>query len=267
MRTAIIFGVSGQDGAFLSKLLLEKKYCVVGISRDCQKNRFHNLERLGICNRVKLVQSSMDDVKNIIQILTIYRPDEVYNLSGQSSVGLSFKQPFETIESIARGTLTLLEAIRLVGLSMRLFNAGSGDCFGNTGGARATESTPFAPQSPYGVAKAAAFWQVASYRVEYDIFACTGILFNHESFLRPDTFVTQKIVITACRIANGSREKLVLGNLSIERDWGWAPEYVNAMWMMLREKQPDDYIIATGATGSLKNFVGSVFERIDLNWR
>ncbi len=267
MRTAIIFGVSGQDGAFLSKLLLEKEYRVVGVSRDCGKASFHNLERLTVRDRVELISDSMDDLKTLTQILSRYQPDEIYNLAGQSSVGLSFEKPFETVESIAGATLVLLEAIRLVGLPVRLFNAGSSECFGDTGGNPATEELPFRPVSPYGVAKAAAFWQVANYREVYGMYACTGILFNHESLLRPDTFVTRKIVKTACRIARGSCEKLRLGNISIERDWGWAPEYVTAMWMMLQQDQPEDYILATGATFSLQSFVAEVFERLDLNWK
>jgi GDPmannose 4,6-dehydratase len=267
MGTAIIFGVSGQDGAFLSRLLLEKEYRVVGVSRDCRKASFHNLERLTVRDRVELISNSMDDLKTLTQILSHYQPDEIYNLAGQSSVGLSFEKPFETVESIAGATLTLLEAIRLVGLPVRLFNAGSSECFGDTEGIPATEELPFRPVNPYGVAKAAAFWQVANYREVYDIFACTGILFNHESFLRPETFVTRKIVKTACRIAKGSCEKIRLGNISIERDWGWAPEYVTAMWMMLQQEQPEDYILATGATFSLQSFVAKVFERLGLDWK
>ena len=196
------------------------------------------------------------------------QPDEIYNLAGQSSVGLSFEQPVETLESISVGTLNLLEVIRFLNRPIRFYNAGSGECFGDTGDAAgAIENTPFRPRSPYAVAKAAAFWQVANYREAYGLYACTGILFNHESPLRPERFVTQKIVRAACRIAGGSAEKLQLGNLDIARDWGWAPEYVDAMWRMLQQETPQDFVIATGETYTLQDFVERVFLELQLNWR
>ncbi|MCP4116867.1 MAG: GDP-mannose 4,6-dehydratase [Desulfobacteraceae bacterium] len=266
MKTAIIFGASGQDGAFLSKLLLEKKYRVVGASRNI-RTASPNLQRLNIGGDMEPVPSCMLDLNSLVRLLQDIRPDEVYNLAGQSSVGLSFKKPIETHESISVATMNLLEAIRRTEIPVKLFNAGSGECFGNTGGEAATESTPFAPQSPYAVAKASACFQTANYREVYKLFACTGILYNHESFLRPEQFVTRKIVSTACRIAGGSGEKLVLGNISIERDWGWAPEYVNAMWRMLQQEQPEDYIVATGSTCRLEQFVAAVFDRLGLNWK
>jgi GDPmannose 4,6-dehydratase len=182
-------------------------------------------------------------------------------------VGLSFEQPVETIESIALGTLSLLEAIRLSDQDIRLYNAGSTECFGDTGGAPATETTPFRPMSPYAVAKAAAFWEVANYRNAYGLFACSGILYNHESPLRPERFVTKKIVASAVRIANGSSEKLRLGNVNIQRDWGWAPEYVEAMWLMLQQHTPADYVIATGERNRLSSFVDSVFRELGLDWK
>lgn len=267
MKTAVIFGVSGQDGTFLSELLLEKKYRVIGVSRNVRETSFSKLDKLNIRNKIELISSSIHEYKKVLQLISDYEPDEIYNLAGQSSVALSFEMPFETFESISIANLNLLEAIRVLKMPVKLYNAGSGDCFGNTDGTAATEDTSLKPRSPYGVAKAAAYWQVANYREAYDIFACTGILFNHESFLRPKRFVTRKIVSTACRIAKGSSEKLLLGNISIERDWGWAPEYVNAMWMMLQQEKPDDYIIATGSTISLKNFIAAVFECLNLNWQ
>jgi len=266
MKTAIIFGVSGQDGAFLSQLLLEKKYRVIGVSRNIHETSFSKLDKLKIRNKIELVSSPINEYKKILQLISDYEPDEIYNLAGQSSVALSFEMPFETFESISIANLNLLEAIRILKMPIKLYNAGSSDCFGNTNGTAATENTPLKPRSPYGVAKAAAYWQVANYREAYNMFACTGILFNHESYLRPKRFVTRKIVSTACRIARGSSEKLLLGNISIERDWGWAPEYVNAMWMMLQQQQSDDYIIATGSTFSLKNFIVNVFEYLNLDW-
>jgi GDPmannose 4,6-dehydratase len=195
------------------------------------------------------------------------QPDEVYNLAGQSSVGLSFEQPVETMESISIGTLNLLEAIRFSGQPIRFYNAGSSECFGDTNGEAADEKTAFAPRSPYAVAKSAAFWEVANYREAYNLFACTGILFNHESYLRPERFVTRKIVSAAVRIADGSNEKLHLGDIDIKRDWGWAPEYVKAMWLMLQQDQADDFVIATGVANSLRSFVASTFEAVDLDWK
>lgn len=209
---------------------------------------------------------ALSDFRSVLQTLAYYRPDEIYNLAGQSSVGLSFEQPVETMESISLGTLNLLESIRFLSIPARLYNAGSSECFGDTGGTAATEATPFKPCSPYAVAKAAAFWQVANYRDSYGLFACSGILFNHESPLRPERFVTQKIVRAALRIAAGSNEKLSLGRLDVMRDWGWAPEYVQAMWLMLQHATPKDYVIATGESSSLEDFVGETFAILGLRW-
>lgn len=267
MKKALICGVSGQDGAYLSQLLLEEGYSVYGGSRDAQMGSFQNLTKLGIREQIKLVSISINDFRSVLQTLLHVKPDEVYNLAGQTSVGLSFEQPVETLESISVGTLNLLEAIRFSGLPIRFYNAGSSESFGDTGTAAADENTPFRPRSPYGVAKAAAFWQVANYREAYSLHASTGILFNHESPLRPARFVTQKIVSTAYEIANGRTEKLILGNMDIARDWGWAPDYVRAMWMMLQQEKADDYVIATGHTRTLKEFVSLVFSEFGLDWQ
>jgi GDPmannose 4,6-dehydratase len=268
MKTALICGISGQDGAYLAEFLLSKEYIVVGTSRDAQMSGFRNLFRLGIQEQVKLESMALNDFRSVLQILTKVDPDEIYNLAGQSSVGLSFGQPVETLESIATGTLNLLEAIRFIGKPIKLYSAGSSECFGDTGGQAADETTQFRPRSPYGVAKAAAFWEVANYREAYDIFACSGILFNHESPLRPERFVTQKIITSACKIALGIQDyKLSLGNLCIERDWGWAPEYVEAMYLMLQRDKPDDYVIATGVSHKLENFVNDAFAALNLDWR
>ncbi|AFW95332.1 GDP-mannose 4,6-dehydratase [Anabaena sp. 90] len=266
MKKALICGVSGQDGAYLAQLLLKQGYTVCGTSRDAQISPFQNLVHLGIKDQVKLESMSLTDFRSVLQVLTKIQPDEVYNLAGQTSVGLSFGQPVETLESIATGTLNLLEAIRFLGATIKLYNAGSSECFGDTGNVAAAENTPFRPRSPYAVAKAAAFWEVANYREAYGLFACSGILFNHESPLRPERFVTQKIIATACRIAQGSKEKLYLGNMSIQRDWGWAQEYVEAMYLMLQQSQPDDYVIATGESTSLEDFVAAAFVSVNLDW-
>jgi GDPmannose 4,6-dehydratase len=266
MKTALIWGVSGQDGAYLAQLLLSKGYLVCGTSRDAQTASFKNLVSLGIKEQIKLESAALNDFRSVLQVLRKVQPDEVYNLAGQTSVGLSFQQPVETFDSITLGTLNLLEAIRFLEQPIKLYNAGSSECFGDTRGETADESTPFRPRSPYGVAKAAAFWQVANYREAYNLFACSGILFNHESPLRPDRFVTQKIIHAACKIAGGSQEKLLLGNVAITRDWGWAPEYVEAMYLMLQKEAPDDYVIATGRSHQLEEFVAAAFAEVGLDW-
>jgi GDPmannose 4,6-dehydratase len=267
MPTALITGVSGQDGAYLAKLLLEKGYTVCGTSRDAQVASFRNLERLKIRENVRLESVALSDFRSVIQVLFKIQPDEIYNLAGQSSVGLSFDQPVETQDSIYLATLNLLEAIRFTGKKIKLYNACSSECFGDLKNEAATEESPFRPRSPYAVAKAAAFWQVSNYREAYQIFACSGILFNHESALRPPRFVTKKIASAARRIAKGELRELRLGNIEVQRDWGWAPEYVQAMYLMLQQEKADDYIIATGETRPLRDFVELAFKHAGLDWR
>jgi GDPmannose 4,6-dehydratase len=208
-----------------------------------------------------------NDFRSVLQTISRVEPDEIYNLAGQSSVGLSFEQPVETLESISIGTLNLLEVIRFLQKPIKLYNAGSSECFGDTGGVPADESTSFHPRSPYAVAKATAHWEIANYREAYNLFACSGILFNHESPLRPERFVTRKIISTACRIAAGSNETLQLGNISIARDWGFAAEYVDAMWRMLQQTSPGDYVIATGETNTLEDFIVETFSQLGLDWK
>jgi GDPmannose 4,6-dehydratase len=266
MKRALICGISGQDGAYLASLLLEKGYEVVGTSRDAEANRFENLVRLGILDRVKLDSMSTRDFRSVLHIVRKWAPQEVYNLSGQSSVAFSFEQPVETFSSIVNGTVYLLEAIRFSGGDIRYYNADSSECFGDVAGGFADEETPFRPRSPYAAAKAAAHWQVANYREGYKLFACNGILFNHESPLRAERFVTRKITRAAHQIAQGSRERLRLGNLSVRRDWGWAPDYVEAMWRMLQQAYPDDYVVATGMLSSLEEFLVAAFAAKGLDW-
>jgi len=266
MKIALICGISGQDGTYLAQLLIKKGYKVHGTARDAQISTFYNLQLLGLKDQITFHSMALNDFRSVLQVLAKAKPDEIYNLAGQSSVGLSFDQPVETLESISIGTLNLLEAIRFLNRPIKLYNAGSSECFGNTDGQPANEETPFRPRSPYAVAKATAFWEVANYRDAYNLFVCTGILFNHESPLRPERFVTQKIVKSACRIAAGSSEILHLGNISIARDWGWAPEYIEAMWLMLQQESADDYVIASGETNTLQDFVSAVFEAQGLDW-
>jgi GDPmannose 4,6-dehydratase len=264
MKKSLICGISGQDGAYLASLLLQKGHIVYGTSRDAEVSSFKNLEKLGIRHQIHLESMSLNDFRSVLQVLIKVEADEIYNLAGQTSVGLSFAQPVETLESIATGTLNLLEAIRFTKAPIRFYNAGSSECFGDTVDRPANELTPFRPRSPYAVAKSAAFWEVANYREAYNIFACSGILFNHDSPLRPDRFVTQKIISTIVRIANGSPEKLILGNTNIQRDWGWAADYVEAMYLMLQQPEPDDYVIATGKTNSLQKFVETAFASLGI---
>ncbi|WP_296888497.1 GDP-mannose 4,6-dehydratase [Thiobacillus sp.] len=265
--SALVCGISGQDGAYLAQLLLDKGYEVVGTSRSTDEAHFTSLVALGIRDHVRIEPLSVIEPDAVLSLLKRLRPDEIYNLSGQSSVGLSFTQPIEALQSISVATLNLLEAMRVLQFSGRFFNACSSECFGNTDDAGADEMTPFRPRSPYAIAKAAAYWQVADYRAAYGLYACSGILFNHESPLRPPNFVTRKIINGAYRIAQGEINELELGNLEISRDWGWAPDYVDAMWRMLQLDTPDDFVIATGKSHTLNDFLSQVFECFGLDWR
>lgn len=266
MKTALICGIGGQDGSLLAKFLLNKGYKIFGTSRDAQGGNFINLKRLGIIDGVTLLSMAPEDFRSVYVTIIQSQPDEIYFLAGQSSVGLSFEQPAETIQSFTLGTLNILEACRMFNKSIRQYHAGSSECFGNTYNTYANETTPFSPKSPYAVAKSTAYWLTANYRDAYGLYACTGILFNHESALRPSRFVTQKIIQAAKRIASGSSEVLTLGNLEIKRDWGCAQEYVDAMWRMLQQNEPRDFVIATGKSHTLKDFVEETFKQLNLDW-
>jgi GDPmannose 4,6-dehydratase len=265
LKKALIIGISGQDGAYLSKLLLAKGYEVHGTSRYATTNSFQALRVLGTLDNLHLHSMMPCDFNSVMRILDSVRPDEIYNLAGQSAVGLSFQRPVETIESIAVGTLRLLEGIRSMRNPIRIFSAGSVECFGDIGEIVAEDSV-LKPVSPYGVAKASALWEIAAYRQSYGLFACTGILSNHESPLRSERFVTQKIVSAVCRIARGSKETLFVGNLDITRDWGWAEEYVTAMWLMLQQPQPRDYVLGTGRSYTLRELIEHAFRLLGLDW-
>jgi GDPmannose 4,6-dehydratase len=263
---ALIVGVSGQDGAYLSKFLIDKGYDVFGTSRDLEAASFDGLEYLGVDSLITKMKMIPSDFKAVHEIIASIQPNEIYNLSGQSSVSLSFQQPLEAVQSIVLATINILESIRLIDGNIRFYNAGSGEVFGETQGRPSNEETPFHPVSPYGLAKANATAQVSLHRDVYGLYACTGILFNHESPLRPESYVTQKIIKAAYRIANGSSEKLPMGNIKISRDWGYAPDYVEAMWAMLQLKSPEDFVIATGRTVSLEYFISQAFLYFDLDW-
>lgn len=264
---ALICGINGQDGAYLAELLVKKGYDVWGTSRNSQTTTFDNLVTLGIRPKVTIRSMAPKDFRSVMSVLYDCVPDEVYFLASQSSVGLSFEQPVETLESSCLGALNLMEAIRFLRKPIRLYNASSSECFGDVGAAPAGEKTPFEPRSPYAVAKASAHWLVANYREAYGLYACNGILFNHESPLRPAHFVTRKIVASAARIGAGSGETLTLGRMDIVRDWGWAPEYIEAMWLMLQADTPEDFVICTGEANSLEDFVAQAFEHVGLDWK
>lgn len=267
-KRALICGVTGQDGAYLTQFLLEKGYEVIGTSRNpLEENAYNNLSRLGIQDNFETFKMAPDDLQSVRRTIKRFRPDEIYFLAGQSSVGRSFEHPVETIQSNTLGVCNILEVMKTLDSPPKLYCAGSGECFGDTLGDAADETMPFSPSSPYAVAKASAYWLVNNYRQSYQLFACTGILFNHESPLRPKNFVTQKIISGAKQIADGEKEKLHLGRLDIYRDWGWAPEYVEAMWLMLQQDDCQDYVVATGEMNKLESFVQHAFSYHSLDWR
>ena len=266
-KIALICGITGQDGSYLANYLIKKGYKIFGTTRDASICDNSRLENLGIVNEIELISLAPNDFRSVLKVIEFSNPHEIYYLAGLTSVGHSFEQPVEAMDSIACGTLNFLEAIKLVNKRIKFFNAGSSECFGNTNNAAATENTVFSPMSPYAIAKATAFWQVSLYRKSYDLFCCTGILGNHESPLRQKRFVTQKIISQIKEIKDSKITELKLGNLNTSRDWGWAPEYVEAMHLMLQAKKPDDFIIATGETNSLKNFVKLAFDYFGLNYK
>lgn len=265
-RTAMVIGAAGQDGAFLARLLLDKGYRVVGVERTLAPERFSSLRELGVDDAIELIQADITDFDALHQAICHTSPDEIYNLAAQSSVGLSFEKPLETYHSIATGAICVLESLRRMDKPVRLLNANSSMLYGDLD-APADEATPFDPRSPYAAARVSAYWSVACYRKIFDLFASSAILFNHESPLRPPSFVTAKIVSTAVRIAQGSDERLTLGNVDVVRDWGWAEEYVEGMWRILQHHQADDFVMATGQGMRLGDFVTTVFETLDLDWR
>lgn len=267
MRTALVIGVSGQDGAYLARLLAARGYRIIGASRDAAANGFERLHALGVASAVETITLDATSPDEVAGALRAFAPDEIYNLGGQSSVAASFAAPTETVHGIVCATETLLEAIRRDGRPMRFYSAGSSEAFGDIGDRPADEATGFNPKSPYGVAKASAFWQVANYRSTFGLFAVTGIAFNHESRLRPDRFVIPKVIAAARAICAGEASELVLGDIDVERDWGWAPEYVEAMWMMLQQERPRDYVIATGHSMSLRRVVAEAFGAFGLDWQ
>ena len=265
MKTAIITGVTGQDGSYLSELLLDKGYRVIGIKRRTSIICTDRINHLLSNPNFHLEYGNLIDSGNIYRIILKYEPDEIYNLAAQSHVRVSFETPEETSEVVAMGTLRILEAIRNINPKIKFYQASSSEMFGDNPIHPQDEDTRLMPASPYACAKVFAHGLVRNYRESYEIHASSGILFNHESPRRGETFVTRKITLAAARIKLGLQDKLYLGNLDAKRDWGYAGDYVEAMWLMLQEENPDDYVISTGTTHTVKEFLHEVFDYAELN--
>ena len=270
MKTAVITGITGQDAAYLAELLLDKGYKVYGTYRRTSSVNFWRIEELGIQGHanLELIEYDLTDLSSSIRLLQTAQPDEVYNLAAQSFVGVSFDQPITTAEITGLGPVNLLEAIRIVNPKIRFYQASTSEMFGEVQEIPQKESTPFYPRSPYGVAKLYAHWMVINYRESYDIFATSGILFNHESPLRGQEFVTRKITDTVAKIKLGKQEQLELGNMEAKRDWGFAKDYVEGMWRMLQADKPDTFVLATNRTETVRDFVTMAFKAadIELEW-
>jgi GDPmannose 4,6-dehydratase len=272
MKTALITGITGQDGSYLAELLLQKGYVVHGIVRRSSSFNTDRIEHLyrdphDPDARLFLHYGDLVDGPGLRQILTRVRPDEVYNLGAQSHVRVSFDQPVYTVQTDALGTINLLEAVRDTGLATRFYQASSSEMFGQAVERPQRETTPFHPRSPYACAKVYSYWQTINYREAYGMYACNGILFNHESPRRGETFVTRKITRAATRIKEGLQDKLYLGNLDSVRDWGFAGDYVEAMWLMLQQRDADDYVVATGEPHTVRELVETTFEMLGLDWQ
>src|SRR6187551_1307517 len=273
-KTALITGITGQDGAYLSSLLLKKGYVVHGIKRRASLFNTDRIDHLYQDPHVSsrnfiLHYGDLTDSTNLIRIIQEAQPDEIYNLGAMSHVKVSFDTPEYTANADGIGTLRILEAVRLLGLTKktRIYQASTSELYGLVQEIPQSEKTPFYPRSPYGVAKLYAYWMTVNYREAYNMFACNGILFNHESPLRGETFVTRKITRAAAAIKHGLQDKLFLGNLEARRDWGFAGDYVEGMWRMLQQDQPDDYVLATGETYSVRQFLDEAFGLLDLDWK
>lgn len=270
-KKALITGITGQDGSYLAEFLLEKGYSVWGLMRRSSSFSTGRIDHIfddphNPSAKLRLVYADMTDGGNLVELLNRIDPDEVYNLAAQSHVKVSFDQPVYTVNANALGTLRLLEAVRQMQTPPRFYQASSSEMYGQARDIPQTEDTPFHPRSPYACSKVYGFYQTVNYREAYDLFACNGILFNHESPRRGETFVTRKITRAAARIKLGLQDKLYLGNLDAKRDWGYAGDYVEAMWLMLQQERPNDYVIATGETRRVGDFVEAVFGLLDLDW-
>ena len=268
-KTALITGISGQDGAYLAQLLCKKGYRVIGVARQTNRAALFRLDYLGIYEQVTYTLCDLTQPREVMDCLETYHPDEVYNLAAQSSVGQSFEYPQETFEFNTLSVMNLLESIRKIDKKIRFYQASSSEMFGNVNlkNLPIRESLLFHPVSPYGISKASAHWLAVNYREAYGLFTACGILFNHESSLRGENFVIKKIVNTALKIKQGIASELTVGNLSISRDWGYAPKYVEAMWLMLQQEQASDYVICSGHVTSLLDLLVKIFKKLDLDMR
>jgi GDPmannose 4,6-dehydratase len=269
-KKAFVTGITGQDGSYLAELLLEKGYDVYGIIRRSSSFNTSRIEHLyhdpHQQSRLHLLYGNLSDGSRLREILHDIKPDEVYNLGAQSHVRVSFDEPLYTADIVGIGTLNVLEALRRLDPVPRFYQASSSEMFGLVQEVPQSEKTPFHPRSPYACAKVYSYWQTVNYREAYNLYCCNGILFNHESPRRGETFVTRKITRAATRIKLGLQDKLYLGNLDAKRDWGFAGDYVEAMWLMLQQDEPDDYVVATGETHSVREFLDEVFGHLDLDW-
>ena len=271
-KTALITGITGQDGSYLAEFLLGKGYTVYGLIRRASSFNTSRLDHLyqdphERNPKLRLVYGDLNDASSLNHLIKTLKPVEVYNLGAQSHVRVSFDIPEYTAEITGLGTIRLLEAIRDSGIKTKFYQASSSEMYGKAGQVPQNEHTPFYPRSPYAAAKLYSYWTTVNYREAYNLFACNGILFNHESPRRGETFVTRKITMALARIKHGLQKKLYLGNLEAKRDWGFAGDYVEAMWLMLQQQKPDDYVIATGQTHSVKEFLQEAFDYAGLNWR
>lgn len=265
MKSAIITGITGQDGAYLAKLLLEKGYRVIGVTRNNHLSNLVNLDYLSITEKVVMEECDLRDLPFVMRILEKYHPEEVYNLAAQSSVGLSFQQPTATIQYNVNSVLNLLEAIRIVNPAIKFYQASSSEMYGKVSNLPVTLSTPMHPLSPYAISKASSYWTVVNFRESFNLFACNGILFNHESVLRPRNFFLKKVIIDSLKIKAQALDVLKVGNLDVKRDFGFAPKYVEAMWLMLQQSTPQDFIICSGRSILLRDIVNHVFKKLELD--
>ncbi|HZV69767.1 MAG TPA: GDP-mannose 4,6-dehydratase [Saprospiraceae bacterium] len=264
-KVALITGITGQDGAYLAKYLLEKKYKVVGLLRKKENNNFNGLAYLGILDHVEFCNAELTNLDDCRKLIAEVKPDEIYNLAAQSSVSYSFRFPGETIVFNIKSVLNLLEAIRLEDNSIKFYQASSSEMFGKAANLPISRGTTLHPLSPYAISKATGHWLVSQYRESYGLFAASGILFNHESYLRPESFFVKKVILSAIRIRYGKQENLIVGNIDVKRDFGYAKEYVKAIWLILQEPIPDDYQVCSGKSVSLREIIYYVFDHFGLD--
>lgn len=267
MKTAVITGITGQDGAYLSQLLLSRNYRVIGLTRSYNPDNLRSLKYLGIADDIRIIDCDLTDITQILKIMNNFSPDEIYNLAAQSSVSVSFNQPIGTIQFNIISVLNLLETLKMMqaGRDIRFYQASSSEMFGKVINLPITENTVFHPLSPYAISKATAHWLTVNYRESYNLFACCGVLFNHESYLRTNNFFVKKVIQDSLRIHHGLQDILQVGNIDINRDFGFAKKYVEVMWLMLQQESPDDYLVCSGRSISLRSIIEHLFNRLDIS--